>query len=290
MTAWPGPSPNRSALLAAPWPARPLPGTRLPGRQSVELSPGGRRSCFLLPPSCLQSVSVPALGFAWIDGAAEPPPAAVERKGWFGRRTSQALPPLAEENVLRNEFVEVHFDPHTGAIRAISDYHSRNPRLAQQIALRLPGGGKPAGDQHYSVMAADELTVTSAGPLLGENPEPRPDHGSRRPPRGRLSANHAARRGSRIIEIEMELDIDRLPEGGPWDSYYAARFAWKDEAAKIERCTNMAKHATELTQFESPHFINISPRQAADDPALRRTAVSSPAWIAKARHVAGNAW
>ena len=115
-----------------------------------------------------QSVSVPALGFAWIDGAAEPPPAAVERKGWFGRRTSQALPPLAEENVLRNEFVEVHFDPHTGAIRAISDYHSRNPRLAQQIALRLPGGGKPAGDQHYSVMAADELTVTSAGPLLGE--------------------------------------------------------------------------------------------------------------------------
>lgn len=55
----------------------------------------------------------------------------------------------------------------------------------------------------------------------------------------------------------MELDIDRLPEGGPWDSYYAARFAWKDEAAKIEHCTNMAKHATELTQFESPHFINI---------------------------------
>ena len=204
-----------------------------------------------------QSVNVPAMGFAWIDPAAESPAAVVERKGWFGRRTPQALPPLAEESLLRNEFFEVHFDPRTGGIRAISDYHSRDPRLAQQIALWLPPGGEPGGDLNYSLMAADELKVTSAGPALGEILS-----------RGRLldrEGHRVARfrqttrawRGSRIIEIEIELEIDRLPEGGPWDSYYAARFAWKDEAAKIERGTNMAKHATELMQFESPHFVNI---------------------------------
>jgi alpha-mannosidase len=233
-------SPQRGCLIVNPW--------SFPQQADLPVSSSIRHA---------QSANVPAMGFAWIDPAAEPPSAVVERKGWFGRRKSQALPPLAEENLLRNEFFQVHFDPRTGAIRAISDYHSRDPRLAQQIALRLPPSGEPGGDLNYSLMAADELKVTSAGPALGEILS-----------RGRLLDREGHRvagfrqttrawRGNRIIEIEIELEIDRLPEGGPWDSYYAARFAWKDEAATIERGTNMAKHATELMQFESPHFINI---------------------------------
>jgi alpha-mannosidase len=164
---------------------------------------------------------------------------------------------LAEENVLRNEFFEVHFDPHTGGIRTIRDYHSRDPRLAQQIALRLPHGGEPEADINYSVMAADELVVTSSGPVLGEIVG-----------RGRLLDREGRRvagfrqtsrawRGSRILEIEIELEIDRLPGGNPWDSYYAARFAWKDESASLLRSANMAVVPTELTQFESPHLLDI---------------------------------
>jgi len=197
------------------------------------------------------------MGFAWIDSAAEPPPAVIERKGWFGLRKPLPQPPLAEENVLRNEFFEVHFDPHTGGIRTISDYQSRDPRLAQQIALRLPHGGDPGADLNYSVMAADDLTVTSAGPVLGEIVS-----------RGRLMDRDGHRvagfrqttrawRGSRVLELEIELEIDRLPGGAPWDSYYAARFAWKDDAATLQRGTNMARHPTELKEFESPHFIDI---------------------------------
>jgi len=203
------------------------------------------------------SLDVPAMGFAWADSAAEPPPAAVERKGWFGKRKLPEPPPLAEENVLRNEFFEVHFDPQTGGIRAIRDYHSRDPRLAQQIALRLPHGGEPGADVNYSVMAADELRVTSSGPMLGEIVS-----------RGRMMDREGRRvagfrqtsrawRGSRILEIEIELEIDRLPGGNPWDSYYAARFAWKDESASLLRGTNMAVTPTELTQFESPHLVDI---------------------------------
>ena len=96
---------------------------------------------------------VPAMGFAWVGAPAErvtPRPAGRgAERDWFGLRPAQPAkkpPPLAEENVLRNEFFEVHFDPHTGAIRSISDYHSRDPRLAQQIALRLPRGGEPGGE------------------------------------------------------------------------------------------------------------------------------------------------
>ena len=203
------------------------------------------------------------MGFA---GSAPAPPRRrrpSNAKGWFGKRKPHEPPPLAEENVLRNEFFEVRFDPHTGAIRTISDYHSRDPRLAQQIALRLPHGGEPGADVNYSIMAADEIAVTSSGPVLGEIVS-----------RGRLMDREGRRvagfrqttrawRGSRIIEIQIELDIERQPEPNPWDSYYAARFAWKDETAVVHRGANMANLPTELTQFESPHFRRHLPRTSS---------------------------
>ncbi len=130
-----------------------------------------------LSPSANRPIDVPAMGFAWIGPGAEVGPAPAKRRGWFGRR-KRPEPPLAEDHVLRNEFFEVWFDPHTGAIRSISDYYSRDPRLAQQIALRLPGDGAPESDVHYSIMSADEVTVTSAGPALGEIRQPRPADGS----------------------------------------------------------------------------------------------------------------
>ncbi len=197
------------------------------------------------------------MGFAWLDpNAKEPPPA--ERKGWLGiGRRKPKQPPLAEENVLRNEFCEIRFDPHTGAIRAISDYRSRDPRLAQQIALRLPHAGSPDAETNYSIMAADDLTVASSGPALGEMVC-----------RGRLMDREGRRlagfrqttrlwRGGRVIEIEIELDIDRRPAADPWDSYYAVRFAWKDGTAILSRGVNLANLPTELVQIESPYYLDI---------------------------------
>jgi alpha-mannosidase len=215
----------------------------------------------VLPPSTSQPapslIEAPAMGFAWTNRQVESP-RFIERKGWFGRRRTIEAPPLAAENTLRNEFFDVRFDPLTGAIRTISDYQSRDPRLAQQIALRLPQQGfEPAGDENYSIMAADALQITSAGPQLGEMLS-----------RGRLLDREGRRvaefqqttrlwRGSRILEIEINLEIERQPEPSPWNSYYAARFAWKDETAKVHRGVHWANLPTELTQFESPHFVDI---------------------------------
>ena len=64
-------------------------------------------------------------------------------------------------------------------------------------------------------------------------------------------------RGSRVIELAVDLDIARPPEADPWDSYYAVRFAWKDPAATIFRGVNMAVAATELRRIESPQFLDI---------------------------------
>lgn len=205
------------------------------------------------PASC----SVPALGFRWIDADNAASPAPIERKSWFGRTKTKQAPPLAEANLLRNEFCEIHFDPATGAIRSISDYHSRHVRLAQQIALRTPCCGDPDADANYTIMAADEIVVTSKGPVLGEIVC-----------RGRLMDRNGERvagfrqttrvwLGSRAVEMLIDLDVERQPGANPWESYYAARFAWKDEAATIRRSVGLANLGTELTQFESPHFVDI---------------------------------
>ncbi len=196
------------------------------------------------------------MGFAWVNADGEPSPPPTKPAGWFRRRQLQE-PPLAEENVLRNEFFELQFDPTTGAIRTISDYRSRDPRLAQQIALREPQGSNPTAEANYSRMAADELRVAAATPLVGEMLS-----------RGRLldrDGNRVAgyrqktrvRRGSRTIELEIELETNREPGHNPWDSYYAVRFAWKDETATLHRDANMADVATDLQQFEAPHFVDI---------------------------------
>ncbi|MCD4727249.1 MAG: hypothetical protein K8R46_06285, partial [Pirellulales bacterium] len=204
----------------------------------------------------LRNVEVPAMGFAWIGGdSSAAPTVAREKKRRLLPRKKE--PPLAEPNVLRNEFFEIRFDPQTGALCSISDYRSRDPRLAQQIALRLPHGGKPDDETNYSIMAANRIDVTSAGPVLGEIV----CHGKLIDRDGRRLAGFKqttrAWRGSRAIELLIELDVDRLPGPNPWDSYYAVRFAWKDETLCLYRSANMANVPTELTRIESPQFLDL---------------------------------
>lgn len=245
-------SERRGCLLVNPcsFPQQITRGASPAAKQSPGLPTSQSRS---LPVS--QSPSLPSLGFAWLDPNEAAAPAV--QKKWFSLIKPKAEPPLGEENTLRNEFCEIHFDPHTGAIRSIHDYHSRDPRLAQQIALRLPHGGDSAAEANYSIMVADELRVTSPGPTFGEMV----CHGRLLDREGQWLAGFRQTtrvwRGSPVIELLIELvDIERQPSVNPWDSYYAARFAWKDETS-ICRGVGLANVPTELKQIESPHFIDI---------------------------------
>jgi alpha-mannosidase len=179
-----------------------------------------------------------------------------KKSGWFFAK-KKSEPPLAESCLLRNEFFELRFDPQTGAIRSVSDYKSRHPRLAQQLALRTAQDGDPGGDRCYSLMVLDEMRVASPGPVFGELLC-----------RGRLmdhdggivaSYQQITRvwRGSRVFELEIEIDPYRLPDGNPWDSYYACRFAWSDETWELARSVNWAARPTESEQLEAPLFIDV---------------------------------
>jgi alpha-mannosidase len=197
-------------------------------------------------------VDLPSMGFVWIGSGGK------EQAGVVEVPVEPKEPPLAGEHSLRNEYFEIKFDPITGAIRAVLDYKSRHPRLAQQIGLRMPQGeSDPADDKHYSIMAADELRIASTNSVLGEMLC-----------RGRLMDCDGQKvagfqqltrvwRGSRVIEIEIEIDPQRMPDARPWNSYYACRFAWHIEDCSFSRGVNLANQLTEAVQLESPLFIDI---------------------------------
>jgi len=209
-------------------------------------------------------LEVPAMGFAWVGPGKLSPTA--EKSGPQAGKTAKDTPLVAEGSELRNEYFQVHVHPTTGAIQSIQSYAVRGNRLGQQLAMRLPpppelGDVDAEAEENYSVMAADEISASMLGPMKGTIVS-----------RGRLMDRQGnrlarflqtmiARRGSPILEIQIELDIERLPESNPWGSYYAARFAWNDETADVFQGVGLCRQPSEGKFIEAPQFIDIrSPR------------------------------
>jgi alpha-mannosidase len=106
-------------------------------------------------------------------------------------------------------------------------------------------------------MAADEVKVTAATTALGEITC-----------RGRLLDREGKKlagfvqvyrvwRGSRVLELEVELDPVEQPRADPWNSYYCARFAWADPAAEVFRTVHQTRIPAGGKQFEAPHYIDL---------------------------------
>ncbi len=206
-------------------------------------------------------VDVPPMGFAWVDDTAEAAPA--PKPSVWRRKSKKPEPPLAEPYVLRNDYFVATIDPTTGGIRSICLHNTRGNRVAQQLAMRIPAANKPKNawgeedtELDYTIMAADEINV-SADPLTG-----RMEIRGRLMDRGgqavaRFVENLAVRRGSRVLEMDIELDVDRQPEGNPWNSYYAVRFAWGNAVIDMCRSVHGTTQPTEAVLMEAPQFISL---------------------------------
>jgi len=206
-------------------------------------------------------VDVPPMGFAWVSAGEK-----------SSRKRRKPPKPLAEDRtkkegvlVLHNEFFEAVIDPTIGTLRALYEYSARGNRISQQLAFRMPGKSDVSGSHWedpddaavYSVMKADEVTVTLATPTVGEIVA-----------RGQLLDREGKRlagflqkyqlwRGSRVLRIEVELDPDEEPRADPWNSYYAARFAWGDDLADLWRTVNETRQPVGGKRFEAPHYVEI---------------------------------
>lgn len=213
-------------------------------------------------------VEVPPLGFAWI-GARESQSASTPAP-----KRGRTKPPAAmadASGLLQNGYIEAHVNPVTGALQSFRSVHHRKNVLSQQLAFRTPGPPRSPGEPWrdpdeaavYSVMAADRVAVTSAGPVLGEIVAA-----------GRLLDREGKRlagyrqtfrlwRSRPTLEVDIELNIDREPRADPWNSYYACRFAWADDTANLFRDVGGLRQQTELSRIEAPHYVDLDLVQGA---------------------------
>lgn len=208
------------------------------------------------------TVELPPCGFAWIGGSKADGPRPV------GPRPD-ASPPLAEENLLRNEFFEVWINEETGGIGRVKGYGRSPNRLSQQIARRFPeeriwitGEGEDAERlrSFYSEMRCASSVIRSAGPLIGEI-ETAGDIVDQ--PTGKRLARFRQifrlYRGLPYVDVEIELsDVAELPEGDPWTNYFACRWAHNDMTASLTRSVQQGAQGFQGQRFESLHYLEIA--------------------------------
>jgi alpha-mannosidase len=200
-------------------------------------------------------VDVAPMGFAWIGpGAAEPAKA----------KSKPAKSKPSKEAAISNEFLEVIVHQETGGIRAIRETNQRGNRMSQQLAFRLPSPRPKAGDLWrdpdeeaiYSASAIDSIEVL-AGEALGQIVS----RGRLLDLEGSLLASFQQTttlvRGTRVVMLDIELDVRHEPRADPWGSYYASRFAWSDEAAELRRGVSLTSQPTEAKHIEAPNFIEV---------------------------------
>ena len=198
-------------------------------------------------------VDLPAMGFAWV-----PCPT---RKS----QTRRPSRPLADSNVLCNEFMEAQINPSTGTLKSLHDFEHRGNRLSQQLAFRLSRPSAKSTGQlsqsvcssDYSVMVADRVDVTCSTSALGEIT----CEGHLATRAGKKLAHfrqiYQLWRGSRVLLLHIELDPVEFPGSEPWNSYFASRFAWNDPTATLFRDVAWGRQATELHRFEAPLYVDI---------------------------------
>lgn len=177
-------------------------------------------------------VELPALGFAWVPRNPAETPAATRIR-------------LADERAVRNEFFEAEIDPQTGGLRDLRDVRIRAGRLGQQLVWN-PG----------STMRATSVKTTSAGPALGEivTEGVLLDEGREI---ASFRQRFRAWLGRPMLEMRVEIEPREPFEGYPWHSYFAARFAWRDEAAGLVRSSTGLRSMTSQNRPETPDYIEV---------------------------------
>jgi len=203
-------------------------------------------------------VDLPPAGYAWIPDSAG---AAGAPSTWTA---------LAEANLLRNELFEVSISDVTGGIQRLKKPGRSPNRISQQLAFRFPRevvvrrhneDGSEAEEERtwYSEMRCRSLEVTSTGPALGEitttGEVVDPSSGT---VLAEFRQTFRMWRGLPYLEMEIELDVKRKPEGDPWSNFYASRFAWNDSTAALSQSVQGAAQPVRMERIESPDFFEIA--------------------------------
>ncbi len=179
---------------------------------------------------------VPGCGYASIAATAPPSPMA-----------------LAEGRTLRNESLELTVSDATGGIQSLRTHRDRSTRISQRLVFYQSG----QDEAHETKMVAERLEITrndavvgqitSGGRLLDRNDQTLAN----------FTQTMRVVRGLPAAIVDVQLDIERLPEGGIWSSYLASRIAWADDAVALGRGMQWTAQETERERIESLEWVEI---------------------------------
>jgi alpha-mannosidase len=200
-------------------------------------------------------VEIPGSGFAWFPAASGEAVRTVPKQ------------PLAENWLLRNDHFEVAINERTGGIAHVRFHDQRTKRLSQQLSFRFPrertiSVGAEPGDtskSQYAEMKCRGHEIRRSGTACGEIVTTGEIIDQ---VKGERLASYCQTvrvwRACPTIEIEIELTDVKVPDGDPWNNYFASRFAWNDGTAAVTRSIYHSAQSFSGERFETSDYIEIA--------------------------------
>jgi alpha-mannosidase len=174
--------------------------------------------------------------------------------------------PLASGFTLHNEHVEAVISKVSGGIQSVRTHHDRTTRVSQRLVMhdrRLPRESLGPDEEIRQVrsdtrMTSEHVEITRNDAVCGEITS----RGQLTDVKGRLLATFVqiARvvRGLPIVIVDVMLDATFVPEGNLWQSYFASRLAWRDEAVDVRCGVDWTARPTSRRQIETSEWVEVT--------------------------------
>jgi alpha-mannosidase len=192
-------------------------------------------------------VDLPPCGYLWSPQCAP----YNSPRGKLPRSASLA----SADGTLGNEFMEVQLDRNTGHLKALHVPKKRGNRLSMQLAMYDPRGGGTS-ERPYSSMVADRITMLESTSVFGEivatgglwyEKEKAAEY----------QINYRMWRGSRVLQMTVQLDLKRSLLEEPWSSYVGLRTAWANESALLFGSVAGNRQSLPRGRLIAPNYVEI---------------------------------
>jgi alpha-mannosidase len=262
---------------------------------AVASSPLERLSELIVEPSSNPAATIHTVGInAWNFDRSIPTTFLSQEVPALGFSTSVENPaplnlPLAIENRLHNEYLELTINGSTGGIQSIKSHRDRTTRISQRL-VHCCSEDPPAADDDLDIysgssqMKADcvEITrcdqyagvLTSTGVILDGEDQPV----------ARFTQSVTLYRGARDVIVDLQLEDVSPVSGDPWRNYIASRIMWGDSSMNLHYGSNWLGLPVTGRYIESGEWIDI--REVSAD---RRSITLSPCGLPCHRRIADRA-
>ena len=180
------------------------------------------------------TVDIPGCGFVFLRQG----DSAGSSKAGFGAKLRKTLlggrKPIAENQSLTNEFMEIAISGTTGGVAGVYSGGSRGNRFSMRLVRcsplasdsdkSIPGEETLMRCTGHQILSSSEAigTIETTGELIDSSSEA---------VLAKFTLRYSLPRGSRTLMVAGNIEVQHHVKGEPWDNYYAMRVAVADESS-----------------------------------------------------------